>query len=292
MDPLQIFEVAAWLVSWEEQASALATHALEHGKVLFFPRLRFRIEPNEERFLSPSWSSGDAKNISYDPNSGAVRGTAASDADRTALAGLMARFAQQARDLVISMCPRYATALQSGRTSFRPVEISGRPSSVTKDDTRLHVDAFASQPLQGRRILRVFSNIDPAARPRVWETGETFETLVPRFAPRLPLPLPGSAWLLHRLGVTKSRRSRYDHIMLRLHDAMKRDQGYQSQTAKSRIEFPAGSTWAVFTDRVSHAALAGQFVLEQTFYLPVSAMQDEQLAPLRVLERQYRMALA
>lgn len=291
MDPLQIFEVAGWLIPWEEQASALATHALEHGKVLFFPRLRFRIKQNEERFLSPSWSSGDAKNISYDPNSGAVRGTAASDADRAGLAGLMARFAQQARDLVVGMCPGYAAALRSGRTSFRPVEISGRPSSVTKDDTRLHVDAFASQPLQGRRILRVFSNTDPAARPRVWEIGEAFETVVPRFVPRLPPPLPGSAWLLHRLGITKSRRSRYDHIMLHLHDAMKRDADYQSRTAKSRVEFPAGSTWAVFTDRVPHAALAGQFVLEQTFYLPVGAMQYEQLAPLRVLERQYQIPL-
>ena len=53
---------------------------------------------------------------------------------------------------------------------------------------------------------------------------------------------------------------------------------------RGRFDFPALSTWVVFTDRVMHAALAGQFLLEQTFYLPVAAMQDEQYAPLRILE--------
>ena len=36
---------------------------------------------------------------------------------------------------------------------------------------------------------------------------------------------------------------------------------------------------------VSHAAMAGQYQLEQTFLVPVSAMLDERRAPLRVLER-------
>jgi hypothetical protein len=41
-----------------------------------------------------------------------------------------------------------------------------------------------------------------------------------------------------------------------------------------------------------HAALAGQFLLEQTFYLPVAAMQDERMAPLRILEQLYQRQLA
>jgi hypothetical protein len=40
-----------------------------------------------------------------------------------------------------------------------------------------------------------------------------------------------------------------------------------------------------FTDAVSHAAMAGQYQLEQTFLLPVGAMLDEQQSPLRILER-------
>jgi hypothetical protein len=48
----------------------------------------------------------------------------------------------------------------------------------------------------------------------------------------------------------------------------------------------------VFTDGVEHAVLEGQYLLEQTFYLPVSAMRDESKAPLRVLEKLAQRALA
>ena len=291
-NPLEILDLAEWDPGPPQASGGRAAGSLESGKVLFFPRLRFRLGDNETRFLSSVWSNGKAKNISYDPVSAAVRGTDAPDADRADIAAMMGRYAQQARELVERISPRYASHLLTGRTSFRPVEITGRVSSVTKDDTRLHVDAFASQPVQGKRILRVFSNVHPAGRPRVWEIGDGFESVLPRFLPRISQPLPGSAWLLRRLGVTKSRRSRYDHIMLYLHDAMKRDAGYQREAAKTRVEFPAGSTWAVFTDRVPHAALAGQFAFEQTFYLPVGAMQNEQLAPLRILEQRFHMPLA
>ena len=40
-----------------------------------------------------------------------------------------------------------------------------------------------------------------------------------------------------------------------------------------------------FTDEVSHAAMAGQYQLEQTFLLPLAAMHDPARSPLRVLER-------
>jgi hypothetical protein len=40
-----------------------------------------------------------------------------------------------------------------------------------------------------------------------------------------------------------------------------------------------------FTDQVSHAAMAGQYQLEQTFLLPVDAMRAPEGSPLRVLER-------
>ena len=45
------------------------------------------------------------------------------------------------------------------------------------------------------------------------------------------------------------------------------------------------------TDKVSHAALSGQFLLEQTFYLPVQAMKDPNLSPLHMLERKVKKAL-
>jgi hypothetical protein len=51
------------------------------------------------------------------------------------------------------------------------------------------------------------------------------------------------------------------------------------------VSFASGTTWLCFTDQVLHAALAGHCALEQTFHVPVSAMADPALAPLRVLER-------
>ena len=39
----------------------------------------------------------------------------------------------------------------------------------------------------------------------------------------------------------------------------------------TEVAFPAGSSWLVFTDQVLHAALGGEFALEQTFHLDVAA---------------------
>jgi hypothetical protein len=72
--------------------------------------------------------------------------------------------------------------------------------------------------------------------------------------------------------------------MLQLHDRMKADSDYQSQADQTTYDFPAGGTWMTFTDQVSHAATAGQYVLEQTFYLPVASMMNQSKSPLRVLE--------
>jgi hypothetical protein len=66
---------------------------------------------------------------------------------------------------------------------------------------------------------------------------------------------------------------------------MKADLRYQAEAPHTAIDFPAGSTWIAFTDQVSHAAMAGQYQLEQTFLVPVTAMERPDLSPLRVLER-------
>jgi hypothetical protein len=72
--------------------------------------------------------------------------------------------------------------------------------------------------------------------------------------------------------------------MLQLHNAMKADDAYQGQVPQQEFHFPAGSTWIVYTDQVSHAAMAGQFTFEQTFYLSGEALAEESTSPLRTLE--------
>jgi len=258
------------------------TAALERGEIVS-PARFFELTASERRFLSPNWLDGNTKNISFNPQTRTVRGTSARGADLQDLTSVLARFSTGARDLLLSICPPYRDALQFGLTSYRPAEIAGRATSWRKDDTRLHVDTFPSRPTGGRRILRLFVNAGEA--PRHWRTGEPFEQVARRFAPHLRPPTPGSSWLLCRLGLTKGRRTPYDHFMLGIHDAMKADPVYQAGVSKTDIYFPPGDVWTCFTDSVSHAALAGQYAFEQTFYLPVSAMQNPDLAPLRILER-------
>ncbi len=283
--------VTDWSPAPDAAAAECATRMLEEGNVVWMPRLAFTLTADEQGFLSPQWATADRKNISFDPVRNALRAAAAEGEDRDRLTAMIGRFARSTHSLLTGLFPAYAGALRFGLTSFRPVEATGRAQSPRHDDTRLHVDAFPSRPTRGERILRVFCNINPEGRPRVWQVGEPFEAMAARFAPRVGAPAPGSAWLLDTLGITKGRRSRYDHCMLQLHDRAKFDEEYQRTSPRTQAEFTPGSTWVVFTDRVMHAALAGQFLLEQTFYLPVAAMQEPARAPLRVLEHTLGRAL-
>ena len=197
---------------------------------------------------------------------------------------MIARFSQGADALLAELTPTYGPRLQKRRTSFRPGAVEQRVLSARKDDRRLHVDAFPSNPVQGRRILRVFANIDPLERPRVWNVGDDdFETAARRFSPRLTRSRMGG--LLQRFGLTRGQRTDYDQAMLDLHDAAKLDETYQAQAPRRRMTFPAGSMWVVYTDATLHAALVGQHALEQTYLMPPSAMQNEARSPLRILER-------
>jgi hypothetical protein len=289
--PLDLTSWSAAPSSGSAVAAVDAVEILERGDVLFLPHLPFDIDPDEATLFSPDILSS-AKNASFDPASARLGGTTLAGPDLARLSNLMRRFSAAAASLVDALAPRYRGHLHRARASFRPAEIAGRASSWRKDDTRLHVDSFPASPVQGRRILRVFANVNPHGRPRSWRVGGDFDALADRFASSLTLPWPGQGALLHALRITKSRRTPYDALMLQLHDRMKKDAAYQKDAPQTAVEFPAGTTWVAFTDSVSHAATAGQFQLEQTFLLPVLAMADERRAPLRVLERRFNRALA
>lgn len=274
--------------SWTQTVPAVvqdrAIEMLEEGRVLYFPHLAFALLPEEEAFLQPSWSTGGAKNISFERETGKIWGVSGSESEKTALSRLLRRYADSTRELLQNLFPTYTATLMQARTSFRPIEISGRPSSYRKDDTRLHVDAFPSRPTGGRRILRVFSNINPDGKPRCWRVGEGFREYAQRFAPRVPSPIPGSRFLLSLTGVTKGYRSLYDHYMLGLHDQGKLDMDYQRQSPQEAFAFPPHTTWMCFTDQALHAVDSGQYLLEQTFHLPREALRRPELSPLTVLE--------
>lgn len=284
MEIIKTLDFSTWSPSVSSDDASVYTHALESGQLTLLPHLSFDLKDDEKHLLSPQWSDGKAKNISYDPLAREVRHTSAQGEDREAIGRMMGRFSEQARALVDSLFPAYGKGIRYGLTSFRPAEAAGRESSRKKDDTLIHVDAFASRPNQGERLLRVFSNVNPEGNAREWVIGEPFKDLAQRFLPRIPKPAPGFAWLLKTLGITRGLRSPYDHYMLQLHDLEKLDGHYQETCPKTAVSLPSGATWIVYTDSVPHAVKAGQFCLEQTFYLSVDAMQEPGLSPLKILE--------
>ena len=287
-----ILAASGWSGPFAPEMQAQATEALEAGQVLVLPSLAFVILPEERDLLSPEAGDASRKNVSLDPATGALGGSALQGDKRERVARILQRFATQATSLVTGLCPAYATSLERARTSFRPAEIAGRAASPRHDDTRLHVDAFPTRPMRGRRILRVFSNVAPDAAPRRWRVGEPFEDFARSFLPRVRRPLPGQSQVMALLGLTKGARSPYDTIMLALHDGAKLDQTYQKSGPSTDLTLPAGCTWLCYTDQVLHAAIAGHCALEQTFHLPVAAMRTPARSPLRVLERLAGRALA
>ncbi|WP_296657853.1 Kdo hydroxylase family protein [Paraburkholderia sp.] len=287
MKESQIVEIASadWHGQHLSQPRETLLDAVEQGKVLYFPNLAFALDSSERSLLDPAIADPRRKNISLDPNGGALHGVLGEAAVQSAARALIARYQACARTLVDGLFPEYAGKLRVAPTSLRLHRVETRQTSWRKDDSRLHVDAFPSRPNYGERILRVFTNVNPNGVPRVWRVGEPFEDIARRFLPRIKPQVPGSAWLQHLLHITKSPRSAYDHLMLNLHDGMKADLDYQKASPQESISFPPGSVWVCFSDHASHAVMSGQFMMEQTFFLPAKDMVHPDWAPLGILER-------
>ena len=292
MKSLEMLNIQNWDEIISEGLQNKAVRALEEGKVLYFPALPFKLSKEELTFLCPSKVDPKTKNISYDIRNDRLAGTLCVGNEALILKEMVKRYAHTSRDFLKKLIPHYTQQIIQGKTSFRPVEIQGRKSkSWRKDDTLLHVDAFPSNPTKGQRILRVFTNVNHEGKPRVWRTGEPFEDVIKKIAPKASHPIPGFAQVLKFLGITKDYRTPYDHYMLQIHDKMKSDKKYQQSVPQEEILFPAGCTWIVYTDKVSHAAMSGQHVLEQTFHMPVKGLKEESTSPLRMLEMYFKKPL-
>jgi hypothetical protein len=180
--------------------------SLEAGKVLYFPQMPFTLLSSEQCFLTPASRAPKSRNISLAVE-GRLKGVVGDMQTQAAVRAMIARFRSQAQMLVHSLLPRYSEALRLAPTSLWPVQDEARAQSWRTDEKRIHVDAFASRPNYGERILRVFTNVNPDGVPRVWRVGEPFDKVARRFLPQIK---PYSRWqakLLKALHVTKSLRS-------------------------------------------------------------------------------------
>ena len=272
------------LVSLDDPKSVEAVDVLERGGLVLFPNLPFALLGSEHALIDAAILSGTSKNISYDPATDRLSGSNLDGERLETGKAMVKRYGAWADEILTKLAPEYGPYLQKKRTSFRPGAIEGRALSPRKDDKRLHVDAFPSNPVQGRRIFRAFTNAHPADEARIWEVGEQdFEAFATEYQPRVA-PRAAGDWR-EKIGLTKGRRTAYDSAMLQLHDKAKLDDDWQARTPKQRLAFPAGSTWVIYTDSVLHAALSGQHAFEQTYLMPIEGMRDERRSPLRILER-------
>jgi hypothetical protein len=246
--------------------------------------LTFALQPGEASLLRPDIRDEGSRNISLDAT-GRLKGAAGDAATQALLAQAIARFREDANALIAGLLPGYLLHLRKAPTSYRPAQVETRAQSWRADDRRLHVDAFPSRPNYGERILRVFTNLNPEGKPRVWRVGEPFERVASTFLPRAKAYSRWQAKALHMLHVTKSLRSEYDHLMLQLHDGMKGDLEYQSRCEQQTVEFPAGSSWVCFSDQASHAVMSGQYMMEQTLHLAPGLEYDPASSPLSILTR-------
>jgi len=266
---------------------------LEDGHILFFPAPPFELPPDDVQFLV-SLKPADSrlhKNVSYRPQEDLLRGFDDGGHEHR-VHGVMRRYAAEVARFVSRFLEPYAGRFQTDYASFRPLEEEGRDLPLHKRNDLLHVDAFPSRPTHGGRILRVFTNVNPS-NDRVWMVGERFPQLAERFAEAAGLRKFAQAsralrGLKRGLGafLPIPDRAPYDSFMLHFHDWLKENVAFQTTLeGKEQIAFPPMSTWLVLTDGVPHAALSGQFAMEQTFIIPVEALVAPEVAPIRILEK-------
>jgi len=266
---------------------------LEAGAILFFSVPPFDLPGPDVEFLlalKPA-ESRLHKNISYRPGSSLLRGMS-DDASKQRVEEIMRHYAAEVREFVATFLAPYAGRLQMDYASFRPLEEEGRNLPLHKRNDLLHVDAFPSRPTRGGRILRVFTNVNPA-KERVWMVGERFSALAARFGRAARLQEyanrrgggSGVKRALARIGLPFPQRGPYDEFMLHFHDWLKENGEFQqAKEGKEQLAFPPMATWLVFTDGVPHGALSGQYAMEQTFIVPVEALVAPEVSPIRVLE--------
>jgi hypothetical protein len=278
------------------QASEAEYRALESGDILFFPTSPEFLSEEDRVFLVRQRQSNASyhKNVSYRPIQDRLRGVEKSDPLQWArIHRIMRGYSQRVTAWMATFLKHYAKDWKIDFASFRPVEEEGRKLSLHSRNDLLHFDSFPSRPSHGDRLLRIFTNIN-LERPRVWITTDDFESLAGRFANRIGLRRKPSALetckilavgAAARLGLPVVDRPPYDRFMLRFHHAMKEDAVFQRKCRKDRWEFPAGSSWIVFTDGVSHACLSGQHMLEQTFIVQRSSLAHPEKAPIAILEK-------
>jgi len=271
----------------------ITAEALEQHELQVSPDCPFSLPmDNDLAFLLTQKSTTRAsKDISFDPSNGRLSGLRLHDQQaRTRLVEILGRFSNGVRSWVQNSIPEYALGLTSDRVSLRSREEATRLSRLRARNDLLHIDHFPTRPSFGRRILRVYVNIDPTDA-HVWSVSERFPELLARFAAKNRIPsrtieqwISPTQSMVQLFRGKKAKRSAYDALMLRLHDFLKESHGFQLKAARKVHTFQPGATWALFADGLAHAQLRGRFALEHSFFVDSDCLLNPEASPLALLQ--------
>lgn len=266
---------------------------LECGEVVWYPTAPFALPEGDDLAFLLKQDLGRMvhKNISYNPHTDKATGFARGNASQgERLREILATFSKTVTAWLEKSVPHYARGWELDRVSYRPVEEATRRARTTARNDLLHVDAFPGRPAHGRRILRVFANINPS-EPRVWVTSESLEKLLVRYRDRCEASTGRLRRILSKVidycKPPEKRRSASDTFMIRFHDYLKRNSEFQHRTARKLWHFPPGSVWLAMTDGCSHAVLRGRFALEHSYWVAPETLLMPHLSPVGLLEGKY-----
>ena len=206
---------------------------LEAGAVLLLPELAFDVLPAERELFSPSIAVGQERELRSGDRS-ARRGGQRADGD--ALTAMLAAFQRRGgMRWSTSSFRRYAGRLQRARASFRPAEIAGRQTTWRHGRYAAACRQLSGDAGAGAAHPAAVHQREPrrtAAIVADWRAVRQRGAAIRRPA--------ADAGAVQRIaaarwpGITKSRRTPYDALMLQLHDRMKADLAYQSQRRPGR----------------------------------------------------------
>jgi hypothetical protein len=243
------------------------------------------------------------KNISYHPEADRIFGISGEREPIERTRRILKEHSRRVQEFLTRHAPALASGWKVGTSSFRPLQERGRNLAAHASNELVHVDAGAYGATHGDRIARFFVNVNPT-EDRVWLTKGAFPDLYRRHGRWAGiLPPNGSDGYLEETLLDRARTavaravakvipaailldsSPYDRIMRRFHNFMKDTPAFQDATeGHQEFAFAPFSAWMVFTDMVSHACIAGQHALVDTFVVPLANCRLPAMAPYHILK--------
>jgi hypothetical protein len=265
---------------------------LERNELISFTECPFQLPAagDVDFLLAQKTKRHGHKDISFDPVGWRLTGCRDQHhAARSRLKKILSEYSESTTAWLKTAIPAYEPRLTKDRVTLRTQEEATRALRLTARNDLLHVDNFPTRPTFGRRILRMYVNINPT-EPQVWALSERFPELLARYSAAHRLPSRSvEEWtiaapsVLRLIAGGKGGRSAYDAFMLRLHHFLKESEALQTQATRRVCTFAPGTAWLLFSDGLAHAQLRGRFTLEHSFFVPPECLVHPAEWPVNVL---------